>query len=64
MKFYKLLTFKFLILFFVSCEEEKNIFSIDTTSQKLLYSPAESIDFLLKNEKNKSIDSVIYYWNE
>jgi hypothetical protein len=42
----------------------ENIFSIDTSAMMQAYNPSQNIDLGIKNEYNKSIDSVIYYINE
>jgi glutamine cyclotransferase len=64
MKKHKLLAFILLGGLITSCEEEKNLFSIDTTGLKEVYKPEESVSLLLKNDKSKEVDSVIYYVNE
>jgi len=64
MKKHKLLAFILLGGLITSCEEEKNLFSIDTTGLKEVYKPEESVSLLLKNDKSKAVDSVIYYVNE
>jgi glutamine cyclotransferase len=65
---YKVFSFIGLTILSISCggdkNDEKNIFSIDTSTMKQAYNPSESIDLSLKNEKNKIIDSVIYYLND
>lgn len=65
---YKLLAFIGLTVLSMSCGDDKNgtnnIFSIDTSAIKQAYNPSESIDLSLKNEKNKTIDSIIYYIND
>lgn len=68
MKKHKLLAFILLGGLFISCgdteADKKNLFSIDSAGLKANYSTNESVSLLLKNEKNKSIDSVVYYLNE
>lgn len=68
MKKHKLLAFILLGTIITSCREDKNgkknLFSIDSAALKDVYQPQESISLLLKNEKSKTIDSVIYYLNE
>lgn len=64
---YKALIFISLTFLSISCNDKndlKNLFSIDTSSMKQAYNPTESIDLSLKNDKNKPIDSVIYYMND
>ena len=65
---YKLLAFIGLTVLSMSCggdkNENNNLFSIDTSTLKQAYNPSESIDLSLKNDKNKTIDSVIYYIND
>ena len=65
---YKLLAFIGLTVLLISCGGDKNdtnnVFSIDTSVMKQAYNPSESIDLSLKNEKNKTIDSIIYYLND
>jgi len=68
MKKHKLLAFILLGTVIVSCsddeKEKKNLFSIDSASLKESYQPQESLSLMLKNDKNKTIDSIIYYVNE
>lgn len=65
---YKLLAFIGLTILSLSCggdkNETKNLFSIDTSVLKQAYYPSENIDLSLKNEQNKTIDSIIYYLND
>lgn len=68
MKKHKLLAFILLgslIITASSCEEDKkNLFSIDSSGLKSVYTSNESVSLVLKNEKAKEIDSVVYYLNE
>lgn len=68
MKNHKLLAFILLGSILISCgeseDEKKNLFSIDSSALKANYQPTESVSLSLKNDKNKAIDSVIYYLNE
>lgn len=68
MKKHKLLAFILLGGLIISCGEDenakKNLFSIDSAGLKEVYKPNESLSLVLKNEKAKAIDSVIYYLNE
>jgi glutamine cyclotransferase len=65
---YKIFSFIGLTILSISCggdkNDAKNLFSIDTSAMKQAYNPSESIDLALKNENNKTIDSVIYYIND
>lgn len=64
---YKLFAITILTTISLSCDDKKNIeknfFSIDTSLLKQTYRLNENINLSLKNEKNKIIDSVIYYLN-
>ncbi|VXB54731.1 Glutamine cyclotransferase [Flavobacterium sp. 9AF] len=59
--------FILLSIFIHSCGNdkniEKNLFSIDTSSLKQVYQLDEQVDLIIKNEKNETIDSVIYTIN-
>ena len=61
-------TFILLSFFINSCNDDKNneenSFSIDTTALKQVYQLDESLDLALINNKNESIDSIIYYIND
>lgn len=65
---YKLFAFIGLTILSVSCgsdkNDEKNVFSIDTSAMMQAYNPSQSVDLAIKNEQNKTIDSVIYYLND
>ncbi len=67
MLYIKSLTIITLSLLISSCEGEKNqknnLFSIDTSVLKQVYKPNETTDFVIKNEKQKKIDSVKYVLN-
>ena len=60
--------FILLSLFINSCgdknNDEKKLFSIDTSTLKQVYQLDESINLVIKNEQNKTIDSVVYRINE
>lgn len=68
MKKHNLLAFILLGLAIVSCgdneKEKNNLFSIDTSVLKQQYKPNENLQIVLKNEKNKTIDSIVYYLNQ
>ena len=68
MKNYNALAFILLSSFFFSCDKEKNnekiLFSIDTTGLKEVYQPQETLPLGITNIENKAIDSVIYYVND
>lgn len=68
MKQVKLFAFITLGIITLGCEGgkkvEKNLFSIDTAHLKQVYYLNELIDLKIKNDKNKSIDSIIYYIND
>ncbi|MBP6091886.1 MAG: glutaminyl-peptide cyclotransferase [Crocinitomicaceae bacterium] len=67
---FKLKLFAFIALGVISnsCKEDenalKNLFSIENASIKPILKIEESIDLVLQNKENKSIDSVVYYINE
>lgn len=65
---YKTFSFIGLTILSISCVGDKknaeNIFSIDTSAMMQAYNPSQSIDLGIKNEHNKTIDSVIYYMND
>lgn len=60
--------FILLSLFINSCgdknNDEKKIFSIDTSALKQVYQLDESVNLVIKNEENKAIDSVVYKIND
>ncbi|MFD2890426.1 glutaminyl-peptide cyclotransferase [Flavobacterium chuncheonense] len=64
----KLLAFITLGFLINACEGEKkiekNIFSIDTSNLKQVYHLNDTVNLLLKNDKNKTIDSIVYYVND
>jgi len=68
MKKHKLLAFILLGGLMISCGDseidKKNLFSIDSSALKANYQTTETVSLLLKNEKNKPVDSVVYYLNE
>jgi glutamine cyclotransferase len=66
----KLKLFAFIALGVISnsCKDDenalKNLFSIENASIKPILKLEESIDLVLQNKENKTIDSVVYYINE
>ena len=66
----KVKLFAFIVLSVVSsaCKEDENelkkLFSFDASHLKQVYKLEESVDLVLSNEKNKTIDSVVYFINE
>lgn len=64
----KLLAFIVLGIISTSCKEDenelKNLFSIENPTIKPILKLEESIDLVLQNKENKTIDSVIYYIND
>jgi glutamine cyclotransferase len=64
----KLLAFIALGIISNSCKEDenalKNLFSIENASIKPILKLEESIDLVLQNKENKTIDSVVYYIND
>jgi glutaminyl-peptide cyclotransferase len=68
MKTHNLLTFILLGTVLVSCNNDKkgaeNLFSFDTATLKEQYQPQETLSLALKNQENKTIDSIIYYIND
>jgi glutaminyl-peptide cyclotransferase len=65
MKLYNLFSFILLSSLLSNCsEDKKKLFSIDESKFKLLYHLDDTILLHLKNDKNKSIDSVAYFIND
>lgn len=64
----KLFTFISLAIVANACDGNKNntkdAFSIDTSNLKQVYELSESIDLKIKNDKNLTIDSVSYFFND
>ena len=64
----KLFAFIVLGIISTSCKEDenalKNLFSIENPTIKPILKLEESIDLVLQNKENKTIDSVVYYINE
>ena len=64
----KLFAFIVLGVISISCKEDenalKNLFSLENPTIKPILKLDESIDLVLQNKENKTIDSVIYYINE
>jgi glutaminyl-peptide cyclotransferase len=64
----KLFAFIVLGLISTSCKDDenalKNLFSIENPTIKPILKLEESIDLVLQNKENKTIDSVVYYINE
>jgi glutamine cyclotransferase len=67
---FKLKLFAFIALGVISnsCKEDenalKNLFSIENATLKPILKLEESVDLVLQNKENKTIDSVIYYIND
>jgi glutamine cyclotransferase len=67
MKKYKTLIFISLLTTLIGCGDKnnsKNLFSIDESKFKSMFHNSDTIHFTLKNEANKTIDSVTYYNND
>lgn len=68
MKIYNQLTTILLALNIVSCgdsqKDKENYFSFDEGNLKAMYQSSEKVDLTLMNNKNKSIDSVVYFVND
>lgn len=64
----KLFAFILLSISIISCDDEKkdlkSFFSIDTSALKQVYELNEGVNLSIKNDKNKTIDSIIYYIND
>ena len=64
----KLFAFIVLGVISTSCKDDenalKNLFSIENPTIKPILKLEESIDLVLQNKENKTIDSVVYYINE
>lgn len=65
MKKHNFFTFILLGATIISCsdKEKNNLFSIDTSLMQQQYKPQETLSLSIKNDFNKSIDSVAYYIN-
>jgi glutamine cyclotransferase len=68
MKNYNLLITILLALNLVSCgvnqKEKESFFSFDENSMKPMYHANEKVDISIVNNKNKTIDSIIYFAND
>lgn len=67
MKKYNVLIFISLLTTLISCGDKnnsKNLFSIDESKFKSMFHNSDTINLTLKNEANKTIDSVTYYNND
>ena len=65
MKKYNLLAFTSLVLLLTNCAgDKKNLFSIDDSQFKLLYHQNDNVSLLVKNKKDKTIDSIVYFNGE
>ncbi|AIG29861.1 glutamine cyclotransferase [Flavobacterium psychrophilum] len=67
MKKYKTLVITSLTFIFIGCGDKnnsKNLFSIDESKFKSMFHNSDTINLTLKNEANKTIDSVTYYNND
>ncbi|SFB28738.1 Glutamine cyclotransferase [Flavobacterium swingsii] len=67
MKKYNALTFILLTTILIGCGDKnnsKNLFSIDESKFKSMFHSSDTIHLTLKNEANKTIDSVTYYNND
>lgn len=68
MKNYNLLITILLAFNLVSCgdsrSEIENYFSFDESTLKTMYQATDSVEFTLLNDKNKTIDSVVYFVND
>jgi glutaminyl-peptide cyclotransferase len=68
MKNYKLFVSIILTTLAQSCggdkNKNKNLFTIDESQFKVLFHNEDTLSLLLKNEKNKTIDSIVYYNND
>lgn len=67
MKLHNLFITTFLALNLISCgdsqAEKERYFSFDESQLKPMYQATEKVDFSLLNNKNKTIDSVVYFSN-
>lgn len=67
MKLHNLFITTFLALNLISCgdsqAEKERYFSFDESQLKPLYQATDKVDFTLLNNKNKTIDSVVYFSN-
>ncbi|MGL2964189.1 glutaminyl-peptide cyclotransferase [Flavobacterium sp. RSB2_4_14] len=68
MRNYNLLVTILLALNFASCgvsqKDKEGFFSFDENSMKPLYQANEKVEITLLNQKNKTIDSIIYFAND
>jgi len=60
----KLFVITLLSLLINSCENDENLFLIDTSILKQVYQLDEDISLAIKNDKNKTIDSITYSLND
>lgn len=67
MNLYKIVTIITLALLIINCgnnpEANKNLFAIQIKDAKKTYTPDDSFLVSIINKKNKSIDSVVFYFN-
>lgn len=67
MKLHNLFITTFLALNLISCgdsqAEKERYFSFDESQLKSMYQATDKVDFTLLNNKNKTIDSVVYFSN-
>ena len=65
MKKYNLFFSITLLLFLSQCAtDKKKLFSFDESKFKLIYNTNDVVNLNLKNDKNKTIDSVVYFNND
>ncbi len=67
MKIYKLLIVTALVVLISGCgnksEADKDFFSVVIKNQKKNYTPSEALLVSVNNKKNKTIDSIVYFFN-
>ena len=64
MKKYNFFSYIILLLLLSECAvDKKNLFSFDESKFKLVHTTNDVVGLVLKNEKNKTIDSVAYFSN-
>ncbi|WP_394759572.1 glutaminyl-peptide cyclotransferase [Flavobacterium sp.] len=67
MKKYNVFVFILLTTIFIGCGDKnnsKNLFSIDESKFKAMYHNEDVISLIVKNDANKTIDSIVYFNND
>lgn len=48
----------------INCSDTKELFNIDSKNIKAIYKTSESVNLVIENKENETIDSVVYFNNE